>query len=366
MKKTLLLNIVFIPFFGIAQIQTIFQSKIDSIYEKNKDAVGIIVHVEAPKQNLSWSYAKGVSDIKTNEVLKNQQPVLIASNTKPYVAAAILRLVEKNDILIDEPIKKLLSKKTRLLFEKDGYDLNAITVKHLLSHTSGIQDYVDDAYFEFVNQHPQYKWKKEEQIKRAIEIGKPQKVGEKFSYGDINYLLLTEIIEQKTHQPFYTAIRDLLKYKELGLTKTWFIDLEKYPTKTLPLAHQYSDENKWDSYDINPSWDLYGGGGIASTAKESALFFQYLFDGKIIQNKKILDLMSTYVLPSEQSKYCLGIFHFDMGFNAYYHGGWWGTDVIYSPETDATISVFTLQKSFQHQINPFIGKEFQKILLQKD
>ena len=114
MKKTLLLNIVFIPFFGIAQIQTIFQSKIDSIYEKNKDAVGIIVHVEAPKQNLSWSYAKGVSDIKTNEILKNQQPVLIASNTKPYVAAAILRLVEKNDILIDEPIKKLLSKKTRI------------------------------------------------------------------------------------------------------------------------------------------------------------------------------------------------------------------------------------------------------------
>ena len=69
-----------------------------------------------------------------------------------------------------------------------------------------------------------------------------------------------------------------------------------------------------------------------------------------MKNKKILDLMSTYVLPSDQSKYCLGIFHFDMGFNAYYHGGWWGTDVIYSPETDATISVFTLQKSFQHQI----------------
>jgi len=40
---------------------------------------------------------------------------------------------------------------------------------------------------------------------------------------------------------------------------------------------------KWDSYDINPSWDFYGGGEIAATAKESALFFQYLFDGKIIQ-----------------------------------------------------------------------------------
>ncbi|MGV0997495.1 serine hydrolase domain-containing protein [Empedobacter falsenii] len=365
MKKTLLLSIIFIPFFGVSQLQTIFQSKIDSIYEKNKDAVGIIVHVEAPKQKISWSYAKGVSDIKTNKVLNHQQPVLIASNTKPYVAAAILRLVEKDQVTINQSIKNLLSNKTRQLLEKDGYDLNAITIKNLLSHTSGIQDYVDDAYFELVNQHPKYKWTKAEQIKRAMEIGSPQKVGEKFSYGDINYLLLAEIIEQKTHQPFYKAIRDLLKYKELGLTQTWFIDLEKYPKQTLPLAHQYADKYKWDSYDLNPSWDLYGGGGIASTAKESALFFQYLFEGKIIQNKQILDSMSTYVLSSDQSKYCLGIYHFDLGFNAYYHGGWWGTDVIYSPESDATITVFTLQKGFQHIINPFIGKEFQKLLMKK-
>ena len=194
MKKTLLLNIVLIPFIGVAQLQTIFQSKIDSIYEKNKDAVGIIVHVEAPKQNISWSYAKGVSDIKTNEVLNHQQPVLIASNTKPYLAASILRLVEKGQVTINHPIKNLLSKKTRQLHEKDGYDLNALTIKNLLSHTSGIQDYVDDAYFELVNQHPKYKWTKAEQIKRAMEIGSPQKVGEKFSYGDINYLLLAEII----------------------------------------------------------------------------------------------------------------------------------------------------------------------------
>ncbi|HAD80299.1 MAG TPA: serine hydrolase, partial [Flavobacteriaceae bacterium] len=44
------------------------------------------------------------------------------------------------------------------MLEKDGYDLNTITIKHLLSHTSGIQDYVDDAYFELVNQRPKYKW----------------------------------------------------------------------------------------------------------------------------------------------------------------------------------------------------------------
>lgn len=359
----MLLNTLCIPLIGFAQLQTVFKHTIDSIYEKNKDAIGIIVHVEAPKQNISWSYAKGIVNSRTNEPLANQQPVLIASNTKPYVAAAILRLAEKGELFIDQPIANLLSKKTRILFEKAGYKLHTITLKHLLSHTSGIQDYVDEAYFEFVNQHPKYKWKKEEQIKRSINMGPPQPIGEKFSYADMNYLLLTEIIEQKTHQPFFTAIRDLLRYQELNLTKTWFINLESYPKNTLPLAHQYASKYNWDSYNIDPSWDLYGGGGIAATAKESALFFQYLFNGKIIQNKQLLEAMYTYVLPSDKSRYCLGIYHFDMGFNAYYHGGWWGTDVIYSPESDATITVYTLQKGLQHIINPFIGKEFQKLLI---
>ncbi|CAM3658941.1 serine hydrolase domain-containing protein [Sphingobacterium prati] len=240
MKKILLLITYCIPFIGYAQLLTVFKNTVDSIYDKNKNAIGVIVHVEAPKHHISWSYAKGFADTETNKPLDYQQPVLIASNTKPYVAAAILRLVEKRKITIDQPIKKLLTDKTRRLFERNGYDLNAITVKHLLSHTSGIQDYVDETYFEFVNLHPTYKWKKEEQIKRSIEIGTPKTVGQEFSYGDINYLLLTEIIEQKTHQPFYTAIRDLLKYQELNLTKTWFIDLEKYPSNTMALAHQYA------------------------------------------------------------------------------------------------------------------------------
>ena len=132
MKKIVLLNTLFTPLIGFAQLQTVFKQKVDSIYDKNKDAVGIIVHVEAPKHNISWSYAKGVADTSTNQALEDQQPVLIASNTKPYVAAAILRLAEKGELSIDQPIANLLSKKTRHLFESDGYNLAVITIKNLL------------------------------------------------------------------------------------------------------------------------------------------------------------------------------------------------------------------------------------------
>ncbi len=322
-----------------------FQKGLDSLFQQNEDAIGAIIHVEFPDKNISWTSVVGFSDKEKRTVLDQDQPVLIASNTKTYVAASIIRLIEMNHFKLEDKLEKLLSSKTLQLLKTTGYDVNKITVKHLLSHTSGIHDYVDDAYFEEVKKQPKRQWKKQEQIELSMSKGKPLvEAGEKFSYGDINYLLLTEIIEKVTEKSFYLAMRELLLFDELKITNTWFKDLEPMPNGTKPMAHQYAAKYNWDSYEINPSWDLYGGGGLASTAKESALFYQYLFEGKIIKDEKLLESMSTYVLPEAESKYCLGMFHFDFTTDLFYHGGWWGTDVAYSPEANASVAMFTLEK----------------------
>ena len=60
-----------------------------------------------------------------------------------------------------------------------------------------------------------------------------------FKYSDTNYLLLSEIIESTTGEEFYTVMRRLLKYEELGLDETWFESLEDRPDSILPLVHQY-------------------------------------------------------------------------------------------------------------------------------
>lgn len=335
----------------------------DSVYNANKDALGILIHVESPSNNLSWTKAIGFSDSSRTDTLLVDQPLLIASNTKTYVAAAILRLAEKEKIGLDQSIKNLVSLQTKILLERDGYNLNKITIRHLLSHTSGIHDYVNDDYFQFVIEHPKYEWSRDEQIKRAVEIGQPLSTpGTKFHYGDINYLLLTEIIETKEDKPFQIAIKELLKFKELGVNCTWFKNLDTEPENINKFAHQYAYNFRWDSYEINPSWDLFGGGGIAATVKDAALFYQYLFEGKVIQNDSLLNEMYSHVLPEEESKYCLGIYHFDFGFNLYYHGGWWGTDVNYSPETKTSIAVFTLVKEKRTEINPFLGKKIHEMV----
>ena len=63
-------------------------------YQENPDAVGILVHIEAPEKNISWTAAVGYSDKKTKQAINAHQPALIASNTKTYMAVAIVKLVE--------------------------------------------------------------------------------------------------------------------------------------------------------------------------------------------------------------------------------------------------------------------------------
>ncbi len=335
-----------------------FQKIIDSIYKANPKSIGMIAHIESPKNGISWSGSAGYSNKDSKIKLLPDEPVLIASSIKTYVSATILRLQEKGKLNINDPIEKHLSEKTTTLFKNDGYALDKIKIKHLLSHTSGIADYVNDDYFEFINKNPKYRWTRNEQLELATKIGEPLgNPQETFKYADVNYLLATEVIEQKTQKPFYTAIKELLKYNELGYNNTWFPTLEEKPKHTKELVHQYWNEENWgerklnfdwDSYDQDISWDLYGGGGIATNMKELAQFSYDLFNGKIIQNKDFLNLIKTDVATTDgvPKIYRLGIADATIkGLQSLGHGGFWGTMFFYIPQLDASIAVCVLERN---------------------
>lgn len=319
----------------------------DSVYAANPKAVGFALYVEAPDQHLSFSYAVGHSNRETKQKLAADQPVLIASTTKPYVAATIMRLVEKGKLDINQSLKKYLSPKSQKTLSDAGYKTDNITLKHLLSHTSGIRDYVDEGYFKFIGEHPNHEWTRDEQITRAAGLGKPlSEPGEGFQYADINFVLLTEVIERVTHQPYYKTIRKLLGYKKHKLKVTRFAKFEDAPKSAAQQAHQYWDQFAWDTYNLDPSWDLYGGGGIVTNVKEMAMFFQQLFNGNIIKDKKVLAQMTTDVPPNLEINYCLGIRKIKYaGLLGYNHGGGLGTDVIYIPALNASISIVALEAS---------------------
>ena len=343
LRFTILL-FLFLIFKTSAQTHTnLYQKIIDSVYEKNPEMIGVLVHIESPK--ISWNYAKGFAGKNSKENLNVHQPVLIASTTKTFMAATILRLAEKGKLNINQNIKNLITETSKIQLTKAGYNLDSITIRHLLSHTSGIRDYVDEDYFTFINENKKHQWTRTEQVERVAKLGQPLgKTGTLFRYADINYVLLSEVIEHFTKEPFYTSIRKLLRFKENHLNNTWFIQLEKQPENALPLVDQYWSHFNWNIKNLNPSWDLYGGGGLASNVEDMARFYQLLFSGKIIKNKDILKLMSTDVPPDLKTNYCLGIRKIKIGnIMGYNHGGGLGTDATYFPDLNTTISIASVE-----------------------
>ena len=359
--KLILVGFLFISNWTYAQsIETILQTVIDSIYTANPNSIGIMVHLESPEKGISWSGASGYSDKNTKIILEADQPALIASNIKTYVSATILRLVEVNNLSIHQPIKSLLTERTRRLFERGGYNLDSIMVKHLLSHTSGINNYANQNYIDFIDNNKTYRWTRDEQLELTIKIGAPfAKPGALFNYADANYLLLTEIIENIYKKPFYTAMREILEYEALGFNDTWIPTLEEIPNGTKPLVHQYWGKYNWDSYEIDISVDLYGGGGIASTTKDLASFAYKLFNNEIINDTTVFNLIFTEIptKDSEPSNYYFGLSLYEyQGLLAYGHGGFWGTRVLYFPELKTSIAVCVLERDMKSLIQDIIDQ----------
>jgi len=376
MKKSIFLFISIFVCIGCATKKTTlkttsnsFQNVLDSIYKVNPDAKGMLVHIEAPDKNVSWSGAVGYSDYNTKTTLHKEQPGLIASSIKTYVAAAILRLVEEGSITIDDSIEGLISSRSKKLLITDGYDVKNIKIKHLLSHTSGIEDYVSKKnvgkYFDFITANKKYRWTRDEQIKITVERGDPLgKAGEVFNYADANFLLATEIIESVTKMPFYTAMRKLLKYDELGLKNTWQYTLEDIPANTRSLTHQYYGKYQWDSYDIDPSFDLYGGGGIACTSKDLALFSYHFFNNHIVKNEAIKNLVFTEITTKNgnTNNYYLGLSKSTInGLTAYGHGGFWATTVQFIPKLNTSIAVFILEKDHKNLRKNILDRFIKKL-----
>ncbi|HMQ69999.1 MAG TPA: serine hydrolase [Ignavibacteria bacterium] len=313
-----------------------------SVYEQNPDVVGIMARIEAPEKSISWSGAVGLTDKNDTIQILPDQPALITSNTKTFMAAAFLRLVEQGKVSLDSPVDTLLSEGTAKLLTGDGYDLKKIKIKNLLTNTSGISDFVKTkSYEEKVINDPKYRWTRDEQIKLMIDEGEPPLEPESsFKYSDVNYLLLSEILENITGKKFYEAISEQVNFQKYGLNSTWFYTLEDTPEGLNPLIHQYM--NNSESYVQDPSFDLYGAGGLASTTKDLGRFTQLFFTGELFANPGTKDLIFTEVKTNDsvESNYMLGIGKSSInGLTAFGHTGFWGSYAFYIPELNASIVV---------------------------
>jgi D-alanyl-D-alanine carboxypeptidase len=246
---------------------------------------GAILCVESGDGRLSWLGAAGN--------LKPDQRYFIASVTKMYVTVVVLRLRQEGRLDLDDPMSRYLpADLIRGLHVLGGVDRSAeITVRQLISNTSGITDY-------FFGKGPDGErsadallggqdeaWPLERIVERVRTLKPRFLPGQrgKVHYSDTNYELLGHIIEAVTGQSVADVFRELI-FDELGLRDTYaFAD----PEDATPAPMFYKDKAvRMPRYiaSITPE------GGIVSTAPEVMTFLKAFFTGRFFPRETVQEL----------------------------------------------------------------------------
>ena len=324
---------------------------------------GVIMAADSPRLGLAWRGAIGSLELHGAEPLQADDAFRIASVTKVFIAAATLRAFEKGQFGLNDSIRGLISPQTAAVLVKGGYDLDRITVRHLLTHTSGLYDFATDpAWGDTIRENPQRSWTRLEQIIYAVDHGhKLFEPGAEYRYSDTAYSLLSEIIERGTGKPFPAATAELIDYKKLGLTRTHFEKLEPPPPGERR-AHQYV--GPFDVNGADPSSDLYGGGGIVTTADDLILFIRGLIRGTVFQDPATLPaaLLLPPVANPGGSDHTALLARMKLGNQLCWgHSGYWMVLVAYCPDVDLALAVSTNQNRFGPR-SPDVETSYQALL----
>ena len=322
------------------------QALVDSAVADGDSIPGAAIYVAAP--GVKYAVAAGLADPEAGVEMTPAHPVRIASNTKTYVAATVLRLAEEGKLELDDPIAEHLSPNLLDELRGDGYDPQAITIRHLLTHTAGIFDHSDTPnYIAAITADPGRDWTRAEQVEAAMAWGDPLgRPGEVYRYSDTGYVLLGDIVSNAFGGSLPSAVRELLGFDALGLRSTWWETFEPRPEGIPERAHQFLAET--DTFDFDPSLDLYGGGGLVATVGDMGRFLRALFRGDVFADPATRSIMLSTVEGASGSgdegqmppgMYRMGIWVLEAGgYETYHHSGFWGTVANYVPELDLVVA----------------------------
>lgn len=273
----------------------------------------------------------------------------IASTSKAFTAAAVLLLVEDGAFTLDTPIGDLLSADTaRDLLVIGGTDYTPqLTPRQLLDHTAGLPDYWTDppyvradvnAFLDAYNADPDRFFTPQELLEFARQLDPIDVPGAQWHYSDTGYVLAGLIIERHSG----LSLRDFYRqriYVPLGLEDTYLFPREP-AVSCHPEAHRY--EGSWDMTGRNHQSADWAGGGLVSSARDTARFIRGLMRGDLFRDQTTLDEMRRFHATGVADVgYGLGLYRLQLDGN---RGVLWGHDgygtafMYYWPERDMTFS----------------------------
>jgi CubicO group peptidase (beta-lactamase class C family) len=247
----------------------------------------------------------------------------LASISKQFTAAAILKLNEEKRLNLNDDVTKFLP----------HFPYKNITLKHLLTHTSGLPEYMDFPEKDFNQKEPL----SNAQLESYLERVKPKilfQPGKRFKYINTNYALLALIVEKISKTTFEQYVRKEI-FTPAGLTLTCFAT--ELSTKTNYAKGHLADRSERPFHFQN---GIIGDKGVYTNVDELYRWLRaYLIDYKVLPKNVVEQAAQpqnklSVGEPSELYGYGLRI---EDGVNGYlvYHGGLWRgfqNNMVYRPK----------------------------------
>ncbi len=302
--------------------------KVDALFAQwdRPDSPGCAVGV-INEGRFIYQRAFGMANLDYNIPLSPQSVFYLASVSKQFTAVSALLLARQGKLSLDDPIRKFVPELPELY--------NAVTVRHLIHHTSGIRDYLTlvslaDRRLEEVSTNEEAL----ELLMRQKELN--FKPGDQFLYTNSGYVLLAIVVKRVSGKSFGQFAEENI-FKPLGMNSTRYKDDRSMIIK-----------NRATSYSVKPSggfsavmthFELVGDGGLMSSIEDLGLWDQIFYANKLGGGGKDLidQALVTGVLNNTQKldyAFGLGVSEYK-GLKLIAHGGafvGYRTEMIRFPE----------------------------------
>ncbi len=295
-----------------------------------KNQIPGAVALVARNGKIVYYKAFGMAENEARRDLKRDDIFRIASQTKAITATAIMMLWEEGKFRLDDPISKYIPefKNVQILDSLNANDTTyftspakgEITIRHLLTHTSGIgYGFIDNNEFRKIYQKAGIidaftlaPITIEENIKKLAKLPLHHNPGERFTYSEgldvLGYLI--EILSGKKLDEFFQE----RIFDPLGMKDTYFYLPDSKKIRLVPV--QTFKDDKWirytnayydTDYPIKGSKTFFSGGaGLSSTAKDYATFLQMYLNNGELNGVRLLSRTTVQVIMANQTGDLLG------------------------------------------------------------
>ena len=245
----------------------------------------------------------GVGNRRTEAPYPRDARVRIASVTKPFTSALVMLLVGAGEVDLDAPIERYLPG----LLHGPGIDPEAITVRQILQHRSGLPEYAEEPEVTRPRStnHPRT-FTPHDLIELALRHPAQFPPGTKMVYTGTNFVVAGMLVEKVTGTTLSTALRDRLA-EPLGLEETY---LPNPGDRSLPRPHPHGYETAagrtTDVTGLEPSGP-WAAGGMVSTGADLDRFLTALVQGDIIAPAELREMQRTVPMGLPGVRYGLGL-----------------------------------------------------------